>query len=215
MATVTAIHVAPMAYEPLIDDPEHIRAVEQQRFVVLRPGLLLREVHRHLQAQLRGRVPDLPISYPAQAHVTLAGFAAGTPLRAVQDVVDAWSRTTPPLQITVDGLACFPTPSQIVIIRIVKTPNLPTALSRLREAAGQAQLKIDTTISLQDWIFHMSVGYCQKLGGPAWDDVMRLVEELEVPDASCLVDDVEIVAFDDHLEYSGSVYRLRSAEPGG
>ena len=203
-----------MAYEPFIDAPEHIRAVDRERFVVLRPSLPIREVHRHLQANLRERVPDLPVSYPAQAHVTLAGFGAGTPLHAVQDVVESWSRRTPALRITGEGLACFPTPSQIVIIRVLKTPDLLTALSRLREAAGQAQLKIDTTISLRNWVFHMSVAYCEKLSGPSWNDLMRFAEELKVPHASCLVDDVEVVAFDDDREYSGGVYRLRSAEPG-
>jgi hypothetical protein len=38
-----------MAYEPFIDDPEHIRAVDRERFVVLRPSALLGEVHKQLQ----------------------------------------------------------------------------------------------------------------------------------------------------------------------
>jgi 2'-5' RNA ligase len=200
-----------MAYEPFIDDPEHIRAVDRERFVVLRPSTRLGEIHKQLQALLRQRFAAQPISYPAQAHVTLAGFAAGTGLGAVQKVVESWSRNISPLQITVETLACFPAPSQIVIIQVLKTPELLNSLARLRWEAGRAQLKIDTTMSPEDWIFHMSVGYCSKLSGPAWGDVTKFVEELEVAPAVCIVRDGELVAFDNHLEYSGGVYGLRAA----
>ena len=199
-----------MAYEPYIDDPEHIRAVDRERFVVLRPSRVLREVHKQLQVLLRQRVAHRAISYPAQAHVTLAGFGAGTNLQTVQDVVESWSHHVSPLTITVEAIACFPAPSQVVIIRVLKTGELMAALSRLRQQASQAQLKIDTTISLQDWIFHMSVAYCSKISPSAWSEVTKLVEELALPPACCVVNDVEVVAFDDQREYSGGVYGLRA-----
>ncbi len=200
-----------MAYEPFIDDPEHVRAVDRERFVVLRPDVVVRTIHKDVQALLRQRVAHLPISYPAQAHVTLAGFAAGTSLHDIQQVVESWSCQVLPLRITIEALAYFPAPAQIVIIRVLKTPELLAALSQLRWEATQAQLKIDTTISPRDWIFHMSVAYCTKLSGPAWHEVTKLVEELAVSSSRCVVNEVEIAAFDHRREYSGGVYTLRAA----
>lgn len=197
-----------MVYYPLIDDPEHIRAVEGQRFVVLRPNHPITEAHHQVQSRLWERAPDLSISYPAQAHVTLAGFAADTQLSAVQDVVESWSRWVSPLRIAVDRLEYFPAPSQILFIRVLKTVELLDALCGLRLEASQRQLTIDTTIPVQDWIFHMSVAYCSDLSDSAWNNVMKLSTELEIPPGSCYVNDIEIVAFDNLREYSGGVYAL-------
>jgi 2'-5' RNA ligase len=199
-----------MAYEPFIEDPEHIRAVDGQRFVVLRPGAVVRELYNHLQVILRRRFADLPISYPAQAHMTLAGFGVGTSLRAVQELVELWSRTVPALRLTLERLAFFPAPSQIVIMQVLKTPELLAALSLLWRQAEKAQLAIDTTISPQDWIFHLSVAYCSKLSGPAWNELVTC-GQLESPSAFCTVNEVEVVAFDDGREHSGGVYALQTA----
>ena len=47
--------VTGVAYQPCIDDLEHIRAVEGERYVVLRPGTPLSGVHNELQRLLRQR----------------------------------------------------------------------------------------------------------------------------------------------------------------
>ena len=114
-----------------------------------------------------------------------------------------------PLRITVEAVACFPTPHQIVILRVAKTPELLAAVSQLQSRANRAKLKIDATISPLDWVFHMSVGYCTHLNGSAWNEVETFVDEWKVPGASCVVNDVEVAAFDNEREYSGGVYALR------
>ena len=125
--------------------PEHIRAVEGQRFVVLRPNHAITKAHHHLQ------------------------------------------------------------------IRVLKTAELLDALSGLRLEASQRRLTIDTAIPLQDWIFHMSVAYCSDLGNSAWNDVMKLSKELEIPPASCHVNEIEVVAFDNLRESLGGAYALAQA----
>ena len=200
--------VTDVAYQPCIDDPEHIRAVEGERYVVLRPGTPLSGVHNELQSLLRQRFADEPISFPVGAHVTLAGFAAGTSLSAVQALVESWSRRVSALRITVEGLSCFPK-QQIVFARVLKTLELLDALSQLRRDADQARLDVDTAIAKENWVFHMSVGYCSKLGESAWRDVTALVEQQDVAPTFCDVSDVEVIAFDGHREYSGGVHELR------
>ena len=199
-----------MAYEPFIDDPGHIREVEGQRFVVLRPNAGVCKIHRHLQAVLRKAFGAVPISYPAQAHVTLAAFDAGTRLDGIQDLVDSWSRTVSPVRVTLERLASFPAPSQVVIIQVLNTPDLVAALSELRREAGEKRFSIDTTISPQDWVFHMSVAYCSKLNDREWNQLEQFVPELEVVLPSCVVNEAELVAFDEGREYSGGVYSLRA-----
>jgi 2'-5' RNA ligase len=203
-----------MTYEPLIDDLEHIRAVDRQRFVVLRPGTVVKEMHNHVQTVLRRHFALLPVSYPTQAHVTLAGFGVGTPLHAVQSLVESWSRGVAPLRIGVERLTFFPAPFQIVIVRVLKTRELFAALSGLRQRAGEDQLAIDTTISPQNWTYHISVAYCSRLSGQAWSDLTQFCQGLEVPSPYCVVNEVEVVAFDEGREYSGGVYSLR-LDPAG
>jgi 2'-5' RNA ligase len=199
-----------MAYRPFIDDPDHVRILEGQRFVVLRPGPAVREVHRRAQQQLRRRFPTLPISYPAEAHVTLAGFEAGTPLDAVQQLVESWARDVSRLRVAVEQATCFPTPFQTAIVQVSKTPELFAALSTLRQRADEQGLAFSAAVAARDWIFHMSVAYCSRLTRPAWNELMEFVGTLEVDSAHCVVGEAELVAFDDG-EYSGGVYALRES----
>lgn len=157
-----------MAYEPFIDDPEHLRELEGQRFVVLRPARVVRECYCNAQALVRQRVSALPASFPVRAHVTLAGFAAGSPLGAVQELVAEWIRDVPPLWIEVQRATSFPAPFQIAILEVQKTSALLKALQRLRRAAEKRGLIISTSTPPEQWVFHMSVAYCSKLTPEEW-----------------------------------------------
>jgi 2'-5' RNA ligase len=198
-----------VTYQPCIDDLAHIRALDRQRFVVLRPGPAVSEGHRRIQEILKERLSALPISYPACAHVTLSGFDAGTPLDAVQTLVEKWACGVPALRIEAECVAVFPPPFQIVFVQIRKTPELLAALVGLREQAEERRLSIATLIPPQDWVFHMSVAYCSELSASAWSDVTALVQTLDVRPGRCLVEQVEVVAVDELVEYSGGVYSLR------
>jgi hypothetical protein len=78
-------------YQPFIDDPVHIKALDRQRFVVLRAPLTVSMAYSQIQRIFRQRLRGLPVSCPARAHVTLCGFAAGTSLHAVQELVRSWA----------------------------------------------------------------------------------------------------------------------------
>ena len=197
-----------MTYQPCIDDVAHIRALDRQRFVVLRPGSAVSEGHRRIQQILRERLAAFPISYPACAHVTLSGFDAGTPVDAVQTLVERWARGVPVLQIEIERVALFPAPFQIVIVQVRKSPELLAALVGLRQQAGEQQLSIATLISPQDWVFHMSVAYCSGLSASEWSAVTALVQTLDVRPGRCLVEQAEVVAFDQNVEYSAGVFSL-------
>jgi 2'-5' RNA ligase len=159
------------AYRPFIDDPEHRRLLEGQRYVVLRVRDSVRAAYRRIQGLVRERLAGFDLSYPAEPHVTLLSLAAGTDLDAVRALVNEWARDVPPLQIEVERIDEFPPPFQIAIIQIRRTSELFVALSRLRERARQRGLDDLATIAPGDWIFHLSLVYGYSLSAASWATV--------------------------------------------
>lgn len=197
-----------MTYHPFIADPDHIARLDGQRFVVLRPHGDVRAVWEGVRAAMKARLADRPVSYPAQAHVTMGGFPAGTAIEAVRVLVEEWARDVPPLGITVERAHVFPTPFQIVVVQVRKTPELFEAHTRLRRLAVERGLTDLLVIPPAEWVFHMSVAYCSSIKAAEWADVAQFVEALVEPAAHSLVGDVEIVAFDHTQEYSGGAFPL-------
>ena len=196
------------SYDPFIDDRAHIEALDRQRFVVLRAPSKVGAAFTHIQRAFRERLQGRPVSYPARAHVTLCGFAAGTPLHSVQELVGTWAPKASPLRIEIDRVSWFPPPFQIVIVEVRKTPALFSALAALRAQAEQRRLVVSTVVPVEKWRFHMSVAYCSDFGEAAWQEVIQLAETLRAPTVHDDVGVVEVVAFDDGREYSGGVYAL-------
>lgn len=203
-----------MAYEPFINDPEHVRELDGQRFVVLRPALAVTECYHHVQDVVRRRLSGLPASYPARAHITLAGFAVGTPFESVQNLVSEWIRDVPCLQIEVQGATSFPPPFKIAILKVLKTPALFSALHGIRRKAELRRLTLSTVTPVEEWVFHMSLAYCSKLSVADWSELARFMETLETPSVSCVQETVEIVGFDDGREYSGGIQSLSHRTSG-
>lgn len=196
------------SYEPFIDDAKHIRELDRQRFVVLRPLTVVSNRYRQVQETLRQRLSGLPVSYPARAHVTLAGFAADTSLQSVQDLVSDWVCRVPPLGIEVARATAFGSPFQVPILQVVKTPSLCDAMASLRREGERRGLAISTITPVENWVFHMSLAYCSELDAARWREVERFIETLQAPSASCVQDTVELVAFDNGIECSGGVFPL-------
>ncbi len=199
-------------YKPFIDDPGHLARLDGQRFIVLRATSPVAEVWAHVRSTVRDRLSGLPVSYPAQPHVTLAGFARGTPLREVQELVDEWSPTVAPLRLEVERVASFPAPSQIVIVQVRKTPELFEAMAGLRGLAERWLLPVASLTPVDEWIFHLSVAYCRLLSAEAWSDVTAFLDPVEAPMVDCVVDQAELVVYDDGQEQSGDIYTLRKGE---
>lgn len=202
-------------YYPFIEDPKLRTELNRQRFVVLRMPTAVVGTYQQVQEAVRQRLSALPVSYPARAHVTLCGFAAGTALDAVQDVVGAWARSVPSLLIEAERVGVFPSPFQVIIVQVRKTPELFAAMATLRQQAEECRLVLSTVVPADQWIFHMSVAYCSELSAPAWQEVTRFVEALQIPSTEAVVGEVEAVAFDDGQEYSCGVFSLNGVDAGG
>lgn len=198
-----------MTYQPFLDDRAHIDALEGQRFVVLRMGGPAADEFVRLRERLRAHLPGADVSFPAQPHVTLAGFTAGAPLAAVQEIVNVWSRTVPPLGIELEHIAVFPPPFQIVALQVRRTPALFDAMADLRRRGVEGGLTLSTKVPVEQWVFHVSLVYGAALGVEAWNALEAFTRDLHVTAERDVSVDAEIVAFDGGVECSGGVHRLR------
>jgi 2'-5' RNA ligase len=199
-------------YLPFIDDVAHTAELDRQRFVVLRAPAAVAAVFDQIRNEVRAYLHGQPASYPARAHVTLCGFAAGTTLDAVRELVRDWAPTVSDLRIEVECLTTFPAPFQIVIVKVRTLPALYEALADLRARAAAAPLAVSTVTPVERWTFHMSVAYCSQLSESAWRGMTEFTQTLSVPAAAADVSSAEVVAFDQGREYCGGVYQLGQSQ---
>ncbi len=196
-------------YRPFIDDPEHLGLVDGERYVVLRPPPEVRHIYFHLQRAIKQKLSHRHCSFPAEPHVTFAGFAADSGLELVREVVQEWSLHTAPLILRVERIGSFPRPDQIVVIEIRKTPELQDAMVRLRSLAVESNLALLGTIDPGAWVFHMSIAYCSQLGENDWTSLLSSLD-MHVTPIEWVANEAEIAAFDSGREHSGGIFTFAS-----
>ncbi|HWC33003.1 MAG TPA: 2'-5' RNA ligase family protein [Actinomycetota bacterium] len=197
-------------YVPFIDDPEHLREVDGERYAVLRPTDAVVAAYSDVRTRLREVLAGSNASFPAYPHVTLRGWPKETDLDRVRDVVSRWSRRIPPLDLQIERVGTFPSPYRIVVVIVQKTPALRDAFTSLVAASADAGLPIwpAWTGDVDAWEFHMSVAYCSALDEEAWMRVAASAVAFEIPRAACEVREIEVAAFDDGRERSGGSFLL-------
>jgi 2'-5' RNA ligase len=201
---------------PFITDPDHLAVVEGQRYVVFRPVGQVQRTFETLQRQLRETLADPRISFPLTGHVTLRGFPIGTSVESITRMVEAWALTVPPLMIEAEALATFPPPWQVVIVQVRTTPELERAYGSLAEAARRGGLPVlpELERTEKEWVFHMSLCYCTGLDDAAWRQTVERADPLRVSPVTCVVDEVEVIAFDEGSERLGGAFSLTGEGQG-
>ena len=199
---------------PFMTNPAHLTVLAGQKYVVLRVGGEVGRVFQESQELLLARLRGLPVGYPNAGHVTLRGFPPGTDYDRVSQVLDVWSKETPPLVVETERPGYFGPPHQAIILRVRRTDALVTAYARLAELADRAGLPAiaETGRPIEEWIFHVSVLYCRAVPAADWARVVELVERLSLPTARCVVADAELVCFDDEGEHQ-TLYLLEGQPP--
>jgi hypothetical protein len=196
-----------MSYQAILEDPIQIASLSGQRFVVLRAPAAVAAPWSVLQQTLRRELTGA-VFYPATAHLTLTGFVAGTSLDALVSVVRDWAEDTPPLRFDAEAIDTFPSPAQVVSVRVRKTPELVAALGTLRDRAAAAGLTVSSTIPLDDWVPRMSLVYAGRLDVSGWQTVLDATQSREWPVVGDEVAAVEVLAFDDGEERTGGAFTL-------
>jgi len=187
----------PRGRPPFLTDLAHVASLEGQCYVVVRVGGAVESLFLDMKARLLNRLHGASAIGPTTGHVTLRGFPNESASGRIDEVVATWAAKTPPLLIETDGLSVFGAPHQVVILRVMKTPELVRAYSQLAELAAEAGLAslAGSMKTVADWTFHVSVLYCKELPRTEWESLVGLVAGLSVPPAQWVADDAELVCF--------------------
>jgi 2'-5' RNA ligase len=103
-----------------------------------------------------------------------------------------WAARTARLRMDVEGLQAFPD-VQIPVVRIHYTRELGSALRHIRTLADQARFASDEdAISVDDWIFHLSLAYYQ---GDRWPEIRSALEGQTVHEVGWVAEEAELVGF--------------------
>jgi 2'-5' RNA ligase len=192
------------SYKPFIEDPASLARLVGQQYVVLRPGGSVPLVFRRLQTLLKRHLEGSTATFPAEPHVTLAGFAAESRHDELPEMLAAWGRDVVPLHLQIEGICAFPAPFQILAIRIRKSAELFHSLASLRDFAARQELTLVTALPVTQWIFHLTLADCAAIPREAWDQAVRCAEQIPLAvGTSSTVHEAEIVTFDRGGERSG------------
>jgi 2'-5' RNA ligase len=195
---------------PFITDPRLLAALEGQAYVVLRPSQDLSRLFHEVQSRFRAILAKTAVTYPAEAHVTVMGFPAGTSLTALHDLVAGWAHPVPPLELEVEGTSAFQAPYRIPILQIRRTPELGAALDSLFDLVKAARLPVfPDAPGPRDWMFHMSLAYCSSVDDSTWAAVNALAGSLAGVRGRCTVGEAELVSYHGGSEHLTGIFVLR------
>ncbi|WP_374977189.1 hypothetical protein ACEYYH_05155 [Microbacterium trichothecenolyticum] len=88
--------------------------------------------------------------------------------------------TVSPIELSVDGVDGFPTPFQIVIARLARTPSLVAGYAGLTSLLDSTDFHRIGELPLDEWVFHLSLIYAgslDEIGWQALDDRSRRAVE--------------------------------------
>lgn len=153
-----------------MDTPEQLASLDGQQYLVLRPTATVAEMYGAEQdaALRRARMP-----HPHTGHVTLRGFYEPERRDELRELVHEWAARQAPIEVTVEAVDVFPTPWQIVILRLARSASLIAAYSTLTSALEATDFRRLGELSLEDWTFHLSVVYGKTLSPEEWETLAR------------------------------------------
>lgn len=199
-------------YVPFITDPRHLGELDGTTYVVLRPRGDVVDAYAAVRDELRQRLGNENVSFPAYPHVTLRGWPAGTDLERIRDAVGIWAKRTAPLLVAIDRIGTFPPPYRVVVVIVRKTDALRHAFASLLDVTRHEGLPVwpEWTGDPQAWEFHMSPAYCSALSDDEWNRAASFAATLSVDTSTCDVPDAEIATFVGGTERSGGVFRFEA-----
>jgi len=161
-----------MSTAAFMTDPDLLRSLEGQQYLVLRPERDVAAFYEREQAALvrrtGGRLP-----HPDTGHVTLRGFFEPERVDLVRDSLVAWAAAQPPIDLQVDAVDGFPPPFKVVIARLARTDSLVHAYAGLTTAVERAGLHRIGELPIDDWVFHLSLLYGGSLDDDKWEALHR------------------------------------------
>lgn len=196
-----------MTRRPILQDLRLLGAVAGQRYVLARPTGQALAVCLRAQETLRAELADLDVVYPAP-HLTLLSFARESELREIQAAVRARAARTRAFLLRLAGVGTFP--GRIVYVPVRASEGLRRAArSFAREARARDLPPIAGEAGgRDDWIGHVSLAYCERLGSDDWRRVAEAAARLEIAPVACRIGAVEVISYERDGEHKIGVYGL-------
>lgn len=180
--------------------PDQLASLEGQQYVVLRPSAAVMAMYEEVQATAKSLLPDV-VTYPHTGHVTLRGFFEPDRVEHLKEAVRLWVAEQPLIDLHVEAIDSFPAPFKILIARIKRTPSLVSAYAGLSEMLDQTDFNRIGELSLDDWIFHMSIAYCGELSDDDWEGARTPLERELAERTDCVASEVEFVWYQHGVEH--------------
>lgn len=179
--------------------PEQLASLEGQQYLVLRPTSVVADRYR---AEQRTALARADVPHPHTGHVTLRGFFEPERREELTVLLRRWAATQPPIEVVAEAVDAFPTPWQIIIIRLSRTPTLVSAYARLTEELDRTDFRRLGELPLEEWTFHLSVAYAKTLEPAAWTTLSHMSRRSIGGRPSETIGEAELVWYEGGVEHS-------------
>lgn len=187
-----------------MSDARLLDSLEGQQYLVLRPTEAVARFWESEQAALLEQLPE-PVAHPHAGHVTMRGFHEPARVDELRDALRAWAREQNAIELSVDAVDGFPPPFKVLIGRLERTSSLVAAYASLTSALEMTDFVRIGELSLDEWVFHLSLVYCGVLPNDRWevvhDDASRMVR----PQPTETIAEAEFVWYHDGVEHAESI----------
>ncbi len=181
-----------------MNTPTQLASLEGQQYLVLRP---VAAVADRFAAEQRRALDTSDLPHPFTGHVTLRGFFEPTRGDELRALIREWAAARHPIEIVAEAVDAFPSPWQVLIVRLARTPTLLDAYASLTAALDATDLRRLGELSLADWTFHMSIVYGKTLLPHEWTSITSArVRAFEHP-LEEVVSTVELVSYAEGEEH--------------
>ena len=186
---------------PFMDTPDQLESLEGQQYLVLRPIVEVADTYREVQDTALARL-GAPVRRPHTGHVTLRGFYEPERRDELATLIRSWAAQQTPIEITAEAVDEFPTPWQILIVRLARTASLVSAYSSLTTALDATDFRRLGELPLEEWTFHLSVLYGKTLEPEVWSHFAQPESRALEPAPAETITEAELVWYEDGIEHA-------------
>ncbi|WP_244632399.1 MULTISPECIES: 2'-5' RNA ligase family protein [unclassified Microbacterium] len=186
---------------PFMDTPEQLASLEGQQYLVLRPTGAVAEVYREVQDAALARL-DSPARRPHTGHITLRGFYEPERREELATLIRMWATQQRPIEAIAEAVDEFPSPWQIVIVRLARSTSLVSAYSSLTTALDGTSFRRLGELPLEEWTFHLSVLYGKTLQPEEWSRFTQAELRAFEPASTETITEAELVWYEHGVEYA-------------
>ncbi|MBP2436351.1 2'-5' RNA ligase family protein [Microbacterium amylolyticum] len=182
-------------------DPSLLDSLNGQQYLVVRPAGKVASFYETEQESLLSVLPG-SVSFPNTGHVTLRGFYEPERVDALRELLVRWASEQPAIRLQVEGVDGFPPPFQVLIARLQRTPSLIEAYASLTAALDATDFYRIGELTLDEWVFHLSLVYASTLSEPDWEKAHEVSRRELDPAPAEVCATVEFVWYENGIERS-------------